>query len=288
MSPTGLEALALDGLAVLVEASVLGGGTLALGLGLARLPGAPTSRHALLGLSLASLPLAALVASTHTLHLDAPAWLAAVWLVGAAAVLGRYLAGCLALRRLTRTATPLAGAALADVPVPLTWGALRPTILLPHHAATWSAVELDATLAHERAHIARADWLVQGAATLTCAVFWFHPLAWLGRRSLLHEAELAADAVALRTTAPTTYASHLVARADELRRALVPVPSPACPVVGSRLGERVTAALAPTRPARPALTATLFVLVVSATAAASTHQVLPDPPSEPTCDTYLP
>ena len=208
MSPTGLEALALEGLAVLAQASVLGGAPLALGSGLARLPGRPTTRHALLAASLATLPIAALAASTQALHLDAPAWLGPLWLAGATLVLGRYLLGCLHLHRLTRSASPHAHAALADVPVPLTWGAVRPTILLPRHATTWTGPELEATLAHERAHIARRDWLVQAAATAICAVFWFHPLAWIARRSLLHEAELAADAVALRTTRPAAYASR--------------------------------------------------------------------------------
>src|SRR5205823_6244086 len=62
----------------------------------------------------------------------------------------------------------------APIVVPLTWGWLRPTLLLPTPFLTWPEERLRMILLHELAHIQRADWLFQILAQLTCAVYWFH------------------------------------------------------------------------------------------------------------------
>src|SRR4029078_11189598 len=77
--------------------------------------------------------------------------------------------------------------------MPMTWGVRRPRVLLPAAARDWPADRLRAVLAHELAHIARADGLVHLVAQLACAVYWFHPLFWTAERALGRETELAAD-----------------------------------------------------------------------------------------------
>jgi beta-lactamase regulating signal transducer with metallopeptidase domain len=77
--------------------------------------------------------------------------------------------------------------------MPMTWGIRRPRVLLPAAALDWPADRVRAVLAHELAHIARADWLVHLVAQLACAVYWFHPLFWTAERALGRETELAAD-----------------------------------------------------------------------------------------------
>jgi hypothetical protein len=95
--------------------------------------------------------------------------------------------------------------------MPLTWGWRRPSILLPAGFARWEPNRLSIVLAHEMAHVTRADWPVQIAAEIARALYWFHPLVWLAAARLREESERAADDAVLRAgfTGPN-YAHHLV------------------------------------------------------------------------------
>ena len=86
--------------------------------------------------------------------------------------------------------------ALVHTPVAL--GVLRPTILLPLEWRGWPDSTLLAALAHERAHIARRDPLVNALSRVNCCIFWFHPLAWWLHGTLAAEAEYAADDATIR------------------------------------------------------------------------------------------
>ena len=57
---------------------------------------------------------------------------------------------------------------------PVSWGVMRPVILLDEHAAADSR-QAEAIIAHELAHVARFDWakLILGRAAT--ALFWFNP-----------------------------------------------------------------------------------------------------------------
>jgi beta-lactamase regulating signal transducer with metallopeptidase domain len=102
----------------------------------------------------------------------------------------------LVIRKLALTTTPrLAESELISVPV--TMGALRPTILLPAGWREWSLTKLDAVLAHELSHVARRDPLTQRLSLLPRAIFWFSPLAWFLDRRLADLAEQASDEAAL-------------------------------------------------------------------------------------------
>jgi beta-lactamase regulating signal transducer with metallopeptidase domain len=85
--------------------------------------------------------------------------------------------------------------------VPATWGVLRPVIVLPVSAREWPGDRLDAVLHHELVHVRRRDALWCGVAECACALFWFHPGAWLARRAALRAQEQAADDLVLRTGA---------------------------------------------------------------------------------------
>ena len=94
---------------------------------------------------------------------------------------------------------------------PLTWGVLRPVILLPASANNWSEQDRKNALLHELAHVERKDWLMQMLARLVCAAYWFNPLVWIARRHLVLEAELAADDRVLESgSAADEYAQQLV------------------------------------------------------------------------------
>ena len=50
--------------------------------------------------------------------------------------------------------------------MPLTWGVLRPVLLLPAEADEWTAARQQMVLWHELAHIRRCDWLTQMLANV--------------------------------------------------------------------------------------------------------------------------
>ena len=107
--------------------------------------------------------------------------------------------------------------------VPVTWGLLRPRVLLPAGATQWSEERKRLVLAHELAHVNRADWFVHLAAKLACAVYWFNPLFWMAYNRLCVESEQACDDAVLNLGVDRRdYASHLleIARALSAERGL--------------------------------------------------------------------
>jgi uncharacterized protein (TIGR03435 family) len=99
---------------------------------------------------------------------------------------------------------------------PMTFGTLRPAILLPLDAEHWTDDELTRAIVHELEHIRRADWLTQCLARTLCAAYWFHPLVWMARRKLVLEAERASDDAVLQYADPSAYADQLVDLARRL------------------------------------------------------------------------
>jgi BlaR1 peptidase M56 len=72
-------------------------------------------------------------------------------------------------------------------------GWLRPFVLFPRDWRSWSPLERRAVLAHELAHIARADYAAGIVAQLGLALHFYHPLIrWMVGRLRLQQ-ELAAD-----------------------------------------------------------------------------------------------
>jgi beta-lactamase regulating signal transducer with metallopeptidase domain len=96
-----------------------------------------------------------------------------------------HVAGILGLRRhvaLIRSTRPA---------VIVTWGVVNPKVILPADAEMWPRERLDVVLAHEVAHITRGDWLVQTAAEICKAIYWFNPLFWVACARLRYESERA-------------------------------------------------------------------------------------------------
>jgi TonB family protein len=97
------------------------------------------------------------------------------------------------------------------VAMPLTWGILKPVVLLPGTAEEWPASRVRMVLSHELSHVARLDWIVQIAAELARGLYWFHPLAWMAARNLRQESERACDDSVLNCgIEPSEYASQLL------------------------------------------------------------------------------
>ena len=109
-----------------------------------------------------------------------------------------------------------------DPAMVVTWGLVRPRVLVPRAARNWSDERRHVVLAHELAHVRRNDWSIQLAASVLQSLYWFHPLVWVAVRALRREAERACDDLVLQTgVSGHEYAGHLlaVARAASALRA---------------------------------------------------------------------
>jgi beta-lactamase regulating signal transducer with metallopeptidase domain len=122
------------------------------------------------------------------------------------------IAATLGLRRpvLLRVSSAIAG--------PITIGAIRAIVLLPISALTLlGPEELEMVLAHELAHVRRADFLWNLMQTLVETLFFFHPAVWWIGKRIRHERELCCDDLALKICPnPVTYATALF-RLEEQR-----------------------------------------------------------------------
>jgi beta-lactamase regulating signal transducer with metallopeptidase domain len=159
--------------------------------------------------------------------------LTALWVIGALFVLARIAVDQLRLRILARRALAVVGepweSLLCDLckelhlrrPVvllqsensvtPITWGWLRPCILLPVQAKEWSMDKRRAVFLHELAHVKRWDCFAQFVARVACAIYWFNPLLWIALRQMCAERERACDNLVLENGLKASdYAGYLV------------------------------------------------------------------------------
>jgi TonB family protein len=158
-------------------------------------------------------------------------WIVGLWVVGCAVVGARFLLGAgrassmapraaearhagamveelrrgLGIRRRVRVVES------AGAKMPLTWGILRPVVLLPQGTGQWPPARLRTVLLHELVHVERLDLLAQAIAQAACCLYWFHPLAWMAARQLRKERERACDDAVLSSgVAAPDYAGHLM------------------------------------------------------------------------------
>jgi len=195
----------------------------------------PVLRPEAVTVAASSFPLPAL-AATPSADAGGPGWeaaLLAAWLLGVALVLLRFASCRHLVARLWGDAEPAGDTAWQDMlsrvrrelglsrPValriargpamPMTWGTLAPKVLLPAEACAWPPDRRRLVLLHELAHVARRDSFSRSAASLACALYWFHPGVWLAARRLRLEQEYAADDRVLSAgAAPRSYAASLL------------------------------------------------------------------------------
>jgi bla regulator protein BlaR1 len=158
------------------------------------------------------------------------------WAAGAALCLLPVLAGLWQLRSIRRSALPWRrGQTIVDplaleagirrrvvmllhesVSGPMTCGAIVPALVLPVEAQQWTEADLHRAIVHELEHVRRRDWAIHCLARTVCALYWFHPLVWIGWRQLVLEAERACDDAVLGRAEATAYADQLVGLAERL------------------------------------------------------------------------
>jgi TonB family protein len=147
--------------------------------------------------------------------------------------------------------------------VPLSYGLLGATVLLPGESEQWTEERRRIVLAHEMIHARRLDSLWGLLAHCALAVNWFNPLAWLAVRQFRKEQERSCDdAVVEAGTASTLYAAHLV----DLARSIA-IPEPALGMAERfDLEGRVHALLDPARPRKAASRTTCGAMFLAALA----------------------
>ena len=160
-------------------------------------------------------------------------WIDAFWAVGVLVLAARGVGGWWLIRRLRLSAMEQVPEAvnaaferIADalglrktvllrissaIAGPVTVGALRSMVLLPVSAVTLlGPEEIEVVLAHELAHVRRADFLWNLAQTAIETLFFFHPAVWWISGRVRHERELCCDDLALKICPnPVVYASAL-------------------------------------------------------------------------------
>lgn len=100
----------------------------------------------------------------------------------------------------------------------VTWGALKPRVLVPEGADQWTERRMRAVLGHELAHVRRHDWFVQLIGECARAIYWFNPLVWLACHRLRQESERACDDAVLSLGVESTeYAAELLDLARMLK-----------------------------------------------------------------------
>ena len=187
-------------------------------------------------------------------------WIVSAWLSGVCFFSIRFLGGYLAAQRLRhrgicpagevskvrlrelaarlRVSRPVRLLESTLVEVPTAVGILRPLILLPAGIATGMAPQqLDSLLAHELAHVARGDYLINLFQALAETLLFYHPAVWWISGRIRIERENVCDDLAVAVTGnPVAYARALVGlaeRRDRERRLVVAAD-------GGRLWKRIT------------------------------------------------
>jgi beta-lactamase regulating signal transducer with metallopeptidase domain len=132
----------------------------------------------------------------------------------------------------------------AYVNVPMVIGWLRPVILVPVAALTGlNALELDAILAHEFAHIRRHDYLVNLVQCIIEALMFYHPATWWISGVIRREREHCCDDLAVRACRDRIAYARALAIIEELR---APAFSLSTAASGGNLPARIRRILKPT------------------------------------------
>lgn len=198
------------------------------------------------------------------------------WLTGSFLIVTKLLLETWALRRLIQGARPWQGSSTTPqgltvlqssaITGPCVAGGLRPVLLLPDSAHTWTPAQWRMVLAHETQHLSQRDLLLAWLPRLVLCLYWWHPLAHWLRRQFHAESEALCDGAVVARSGQDTreYVEFLVA----LNTGRLPALS-AGMAMKSRLGQRIERLLlTPPRPVRrrAAAVAILFLATIGITA----------------------
>ncbi len=99
----------------------------------------------------------------------------------------------------------------SSVSVPMTWGILNPSIVLPQNYYQRSLEDFYSAMRHEFSHVRNHDAAKRWLATLVIAIWWPHPMVWAANRAWKLDQERACDDEVLKNGAQAVcYAEQLL------------------------------------------------------------------------------
>ena len=148
-----------------------------------------------------------------------------------------------------------------QIDTPLTYGILRPVILLPKGMDWQDTRRVAFVLAHEMAHIRRFDGLTKWLLAAALCIHWFNPLVWAMYVLMNRDMELSCDEAVLKKYGGDSRAEYAMALVgmEERRHSFAPMANCFCK---NALRERITSIMK-SRPASRAKTVLAAVLVLA-------------------------
>ena len=110
------------------------------------------------------------------------------------------------------------------ISAPLTYGIIRPVILLPKQLIWEDRRELEYVLQHEYMHICHCDAVLKLLMVTALCLHWFNPLVWVMMKFLNKDIELACDESVLRRFGERARSGYAMALIDMEEKKLRPVP----------------------------------------------------------------
>ncbi len=246
--------------------------------------------------------------SRHSTPAPYPALAVWIWLTGVVAMSIWAAAGWLSAQRLKRRSNKafpplwqrriavlseqlgirrhvrLCESALARVPAVIGW--LRPVVLIPAGAlANLSAVELEAVLAHELAHVRRYDYLANLLQSAIEIVMFYHPAVWWLSKRIRAEREHCCDDLAIAACGNLVVYARALTALEELRGAH---PQFAMAATGGPLISRIRRLLGQDEPRRRSLPVWIALITTTLAVAAmwsgshlrAQNEQMPAPPAQ--------
>ncbi len=171
-----------------------------------------------------------------------PSVFALLWAAGALTVAGAFVFLYLRCVREFRTSVPVENAfpdgwlrkhrlrrrveirVLPGLSTPLTYGLMRPVILVPADMDWKDTRTAEYVLYHEFVHIRRLDTLTKLLAALALCLHWFNPLTWVFYALFNRDLELACDECVLRHFGRDRRASYAMTLISLEERRVSPAP----------------------------------------------------------------
>lgn len=162
----------------------------------------------------------------------------------------------------------------SQVTAPLSYGILRPVILMPKETDWTDTRQLSYILEHEYVHIRRLDGLVKLVMVAALCIHWFNPLVWVMYILFNRDIELSCDETVVRRFGESTksaYAMTLIYM-EEAKSGLAPLYNS---FSKNAVEERIRAIMK-IRKTTAATSILAAVLVISITSAFATSAAMPE------------
>lgn len=165
---------------------------------------------------------------------------------------------------------------------PLTYGVLRPVILLPSDTDLSDTKRLEFILAHELTHIRHFDSLTKLLLAGAVSLHWFNPAAWVLYRFCNRDMELACDEAVVRMFSADTRRDYALMLLEFVEKKNLPVlPSNANGLGQVAIRERIGAIMKVRRITWAAsLAAVIAVCGITAVFATTAAQETPEEPEQ--------